>query len=434
MADNVARNRIDLLLDEASFVEKARLFGEGVISGYGTVDGRLVFLYALDSAVFSGAISYENSKKIANLYDDARAMEAPVIALLDTSGVRIDESFRAVEGLGKIVKKISEYKYDVLTYMGVFSDISGVTSLLVNASDFSVKLKDRDVSLAAKGLLNSSLDLASVNGTVDLLVDSEKELIDFIKDMLGIMPSKKGKKPIIFDTKDDLNRILTQTDMKNISAFILDLFDDENVKELKKGFSEDIYTYLGTIGGILCSVVVTSSNHDCISYDGVRKISYFVRKSDLLGIPVLTIVDSLGFDSSLDFEKANFSREVLDMLEAYMEARVPKITLYAGKCIGSAYFALASKHIGSDFVLAFEDARLGILEPEIAVRLFYKDEIEENYKDKNYIKNLIKKYEDEHMNVTSVARLGYVDDVIYKEAARKRVISLLDMLYSKRSF
>ncbi len=442
---NKARERIESLLDENSFVEKGVFVRadsdslienglnhcDGVVCGYGTIAGRLVFIYALDINVAFGSISYMNGKKIEQIYDDAMKVGAPVIALLDSDGIRISESFRSIEGFSKIIKKYKECKNKIITLTGVFSNLSGLTSLLVNQSDFSVKLKSVDVTLSPKGLINTDKNISDKNGAVDLVVDTEDEVLGFIRDMLSLLPDNKVSKSIIFENDDPLNRDLTNIDMKDISSFILDLFDDENVMELKKNYSEDIYTFIGTIGGILLALVVTSSNFDYISYEGVRKISDFVKKSNNLNIPIITIVDSKGFDVELSFEERNYSGEVYKMIESYLDASVPKITLYAGECIGSAYFALASKHIGSDVVLAFEDSKIAVINSEVAVKTLYKSKIEENYSDKSFLSNLIRDYEEQKMNVFDVARYGYIDDIIYKESARKRIIAMLDMLSNK---
>ncbi len=442
---NKARERIEALLDENSFVEKGifvkpereSLMGDeidycdGVVCGYGTISGRLVFIYALDINVAFGSISYMNGKKIEQIYDDAMKVGAPVIALIDSDGIRISEGFRSIEGFAKIIRKNKESKDKIITLTGVFSNLSGLTSLLVNQSDFSVKLKNVDVTLSPKSILNSDKNISDKNGAVDLVVNTEEEVLGFIRDMLSLLPDNKSKKSIIFSNDDPLNRDLTNTNMKDISSFILDLFDDENVMELKKDYSEDIYTFIGTIGGILIGLVVTSSNFDYISYEGVRKIRDFVKKINNLNIPIITIIDSKGFDVNTCFEERNYSGEVYKMVEAYLEAGVPKITVYAGECIGSTYFALASKHIGSDVVLAFEDSKIGIINSEIAVKSLHKAEIEENYSNKSLVKTLIKEYEQEKMNVFDVAKYGYIDDIIYKESARKRIIAMLDMLSSK---
>ncbi len=442
---NKARNRINELFDDNSFVEKGMFISsqsdffddnelyqcDGIITGHGTVNGELVFAYAIDINVAYGSISYANSKKIESIYDEAMKVGAPVVALIDSDGVRIGEGFRSVEGFGKIIRKINLVKHKVITLTAVFSDISGVTSFLVQSSDFSVKINGLDVTLAPKNILNCADKVARFNGTVDLVVKNEKEAINFIKDMISLLPSNKIKKPNLYDNDDSLNRELVNVDMKDISSFILDLFDYENVKELGKYYTDDIYTFLGTIGGILCSVIVTSSDYDYISYDGVKKINDFVNKSNNLNIPIITIVDSKGFDLKDKFERANFSREVSNMINSYLNASVPKITIYAGESVGSAYFALGSKHIGSDVVLAFEDSKIGVINSEVAAKKMYEQEIKDNANNKNFIKKCIKKYEREHMNVFEVAKYGYVDDIIYKKSARKRIIALLDMLHTK---
>ncbi len=442
---NKARKRIERILDEKSFVEKGIFiksdirqlnneeldYCDGVVCGYGTISGRLVFIYSLDINIAHGSISYMNSKKIEQIYEDALKVGAPVIALLDSEGIRISEGFRSIEGFSKIIRKNKETKDKLITLTGVFSNLSGLNSLLVSQSDFSVKLKNSDVTLAPKSLINSENNISDRNGAVDLVVDTEEEVLGFIKDILSLLPDNKNKKSVIFENDDPLNRELIHTDMKDISSFILDLFDNENVMELKKNYSEDIYTFIGTIGGILIALVVTSSNFDYISYEGIRKISDFVRKMNNLNIPIITIVDSKGFDVKTSFEERNYSGEVYKMVEAYLEASVPKITVYAGECIGSTYFALASKHIGADVVLAFEDSKIGIINSELAVKSLYKADIEENYKDKSFVKTLIREYEEENMNVFDVAKYGYIDDIIYKESARKRIIAMLDMLSTK---
>lgn len=463
-----AWERIHLLMDEGTFVETDMFLehrctyfgmedkkkeGDGVITGYGKVNGRTVCVYAQDFTVFGGSISEMNARKITNIQKKALEMRVPIVALLDSGGARVQEGIQSLSGHGHIF-------YHNVKASGKIPQISAIMGTCAGGASYSPALTDFIVMVdktsnmfitgpkvvkAAIGQdvtmdeLGGTLVHSTVSGMADYVAYDEKDCISFIKALLGYLPDHCGQKPMVLQNNKYSERKLTeiQTIMPKSNRQAYDmhkliecLIDDGSGMEIKEKYATNIITMLARIGGYPVGIVANQSSQKagCIDIDAADKAARFIRICDNFNIPLLNLVDVSGFYPGKEQEQKGIIRHGAKMLFAYSEAEVVKVTVVVRKAYGGAYLAMCSKELGADMVYAWPNVEMAVMSAQAAVDVLYKNatvELKEQYLDE-YKKQFLNPYEAAHM--------GYVDEVIEPQITRERVWKVLDNCWNTLSY
>lgn len=463
-SNSKARIRISAILDEHSFVEigafvKARstdynmsdidVPADGVVTGYGTVDGRLVYIYSQDPDVIGGAIGEMHAKKISTIYDLAIKVGAPVIGLLDSSGMRLQEGCDAFEGYGQIFMRQSMASGIVPQISAILGTCGGGAAMIPSLSDF-VFMKREYTSFylnsvnTLDGIKDSVDEVGSaayhgINaGVVDVVCEKEEEIFSDIRELVAILPANNREEAPYHHSDDDFNRMLP--DLNSLDVEVVDgrdiagqILDEGSYFELKGDYGSDAATIIGTLGGMMVGMIASAGiqNDARLSLEASEKIGNFVRKMDAFSVPLITLVDVRGFEASVMNERTGQAKYVATMISAYTGATVPKITVLMNNAIGSAYVAMNSKHIGADVVYAWPTAKVGTMEAQAAVSIMYADEIAASDAAPTLIQEKITLYSERELSPYKAASHGYIDDIIEPAATRKRLIATVDMLFTK---
>jgi len=474
---STARERISALLDQGSFVEldafiehrcdelgmdEVKAPGEGVVVGYGTIDGRQVFVFAQDFTVIGGSLGEMHAAKICKVMDMAMKVGAPVIGIEDSGGARIQEGVDALAGYGDIF-------YRNTLASGVVPQISAIMGPCAGGAVYSPALTDfvfmtdktanmfitgpqvikavtgEDVSADALGGAEVH---ASKSGVAHFAFPDEAATIAGIKRLLSFLPQNNIEDPPIVDSGDDLGRedaslagLIPDSPNKpyDIRDVISRVFDSEaagglNYFEVAQKFAKNIVTCFARLGGRSVGVI---ANQPCekagvLDIDASDKAARFIRFCDSFNIPLVTFADTSGYLPGVGQEHGGVIRHGAKLLYAYSEATVPKMTVIVRKAYGGAYIAMCSKHLGADQVFAWPSAEIAVMGPEGAANIIFKREIEEASDPAALRKEKIEEYKRSFANPYKAAVRGYVDDVIDPAQTRKRLAQALSMLLGKR--
>ena len=457
---NSARERLKLLFDEGSFVEiNAFVTGEtpaeGVVSGYGTVNDRLVYAYSQDYSSLGGAMGKTNAKKISYTLDLAAKMGAPVVSVLDSKGAKISEGIDALTSIGEIFAKNTELSGLVPQIAVVLGNCAGGAVYTPSISDF-VFMSDKNANMymnspsVITGVSGEectaeevgSAAACSKNGSADFVYSTEEECFKNVKILLSYLPSNNLEGTPVEIPSDDINRISENIysmipdngadfDMKNI---IREVADNTVLFETSSEYAKNMTTGFIRLNGITVGVVANNSaDHSgvlCIS--AAKKAAKFINFCDSFNIPVLTFVDCGGFAVSKCQENRGISDAASALLATYASVTVPKITVVVRKAYGSAYLAMGSKVCGADMVFAYPTAEISIMAPDGAANIMYSEEIAASADPVSCRNEKIAEYRDKVAAPYTAAKNGYIDDIIEPDSTRPRLISALEMLSTKR--
>lgn len=459
----LARQRIAGLVDENSFIETGSLVtarstdfnlsatptpSDGVITGHGLIGGSLVFVYSQDASVLGGTIGEMHAKKIAAVYDMAMKMGAPVIGLIDCGGVRLQESVDALDGLGLIYAKQVEASGVVPQIAAVFGGCGGGLSVVPALCDFAFIEKEKGRMFvnspdAIDGNRKGKCDTASAdfqgaeNGCVDL-VGTQEEIFSAIRDLVSILPLNNDGDAYTAECGDDLNRSCDGMDaMKGDPRLVLsELADDHVFFETKRGFAKDMVTGFVRLNGMTVGAVGNCTEaydeegekkeefEPALSAAGCAKAEEFARFCDAFGIPILTMTNAKGYEATMCSEK-RLAKAVARMVSAFAGATCPKVSLVTGVAYGSAFVAMNSKSVGADLAYAWEGAKVGMMEPDLAAKILYADASADELSAK------AAEYDKLQGSVESAARRGAIDLVIDPADTRKYLVDAFELLYTK---
>lgn len=467
-----ARERIELLLDKGSFEEmdmfklhrchnfgmdKKHFLGDGVVCGSGTINGRLVYVFAQDFTVNGGSLSETMAEKICKVMDQSMKMGAPCIGLNDSGGARIQEGINALAGFGNIFQRNIEASGVVPQISGICGPCAGGAVYSPALTDFILMVKNSgymfitgpDVVKSVTQEEVSKEDLGGVgihmtkSGVAHLSAENDIECINYIRELISYLPGNNMEEPPFVVTNDSPTRLtpelsdLVPTNPNqpyNIKEMIEAVADDNNFFELQAEFAANIVTgYIRlngkTIGVVANQPLVLAGTLDI---NASIKAARFVRFCDAFNIPLLTLVDVPGFLPGVDQEYGGIIRNGAKLLYAYCEATVPKVTVITRKAYGGAYDVMSSKHIRGDVNLAFPTAEIAVMGPDGAVNILFKKEIEKSQTPEERRKELQSDYREKFANPYRAAELGYVDEVIDPAVTRLRLIRSFEMLANKR--
>ncbi len=447
-----ARERVLALLDDGSFVEMGALVSarnsytaaDGVITGYGTVDGRLVYVYSQDATVMGGAVGEMNVNKICGIFSMAAKMGAPIVGMLDSCGARIGEGLEAQAAMAKLFASFTEVSGVVPNISLVLGNCAGGAALAASMSDFVIINEKTgrlfvngpsviEASTGKKAALDGKYN-AEVSGAAHFSGASDQLCIETAKLLLSYLPSNNLSDPAILDCADDLNRatpaladIEGEYDMR---AVVAEVVDDGALLETQSGYAKNAVTGFARINGATVGVAANQPKEHSGALCGraVEKLARFVRFCDCFNIPVVTFTDVDGFAVSASEEEWGLARKGAKLLFAFAEATVPKVNVIVGKACGSGYGVMNSKQLGADVVLAFPQAEIAPLEAKTGVQLLFEDKLHQGLSRDA----LEKEYKAQEASPLMAAAAGLVDDVIDPSQTRARVAAALEMLASKR--
>lgn len=458
-----ARERIEYLLDDNSFVEIGNLVqarntdynlgakkvqGDGVITGYGVLNDRMVYVYSQDVAALGGSVGEMHAKKIANIYDMAMKMGVPVIGMLDCAGLRLQEANDALQAFGTIFGKQAQASGKIPQICAVFGKCGGGSALMAAMSDFVLMEKENGALFvnspnALEGNIESKLDTSGYEyqanraGNVDFVCDTEEELLDQLRVLVDVLPSDFESEDASFECEDDLNRIIPElNDAEYDAKFILQSISDQSLFiETKEMYAKDMVTAFIRLNGETVGAIAnqTVDGENLLTTRGLDKAVKFIKFCDAFSLPILTVTNVSGI-KALQHEERKIAKALAQFTAELAGSTVPKVNLIAGDAFGTASVVMNSKAIGADFVLAWPDASVGMMDAEQAVRIMYADEIAAGEDQLAVIAEKTEEYRELQSSAVAAAKRGYVDDIIEPDATRKRLIAAFEMLYGKKQF
>lgn len=462
-----ARNRIEAILDDNSFVEigagvKARAtnfniqekdtLADGVITGYGVINGNLVYVYSQDATVMNGSIGEMHAKKITGLYDLAMKMGAPVIGLIDCAGLRLQEATDALNGFGEIYNKMSLASGVIPQITAVYGNCGGGLAVLTAISDFTfVEEKGKlfvNTTNALDGTYASKPDTSSAKfqaeaGVADFTGD-EESLANGIRQLISFLPSN-NEDVAEAECQDDLNRVCNDlsAEITDAALALSDIADDGLFMEVKEAYAKNMVTGFLKIDGVTIGAVANrtaifddngekAEEYDAVlTVDGAAKAAEFVNFCNAFEIPVLTLTNVKGFEATVESEK-HIAKAAAKLTYAFANATVPKVNVIVGEAYGSAYVTMNSKSVGADMTYAWPTASIGMMDASLAAKIMYADEIGASEDAAATVSAKAAEYAQLQSSVESAAARGYVDTVINPEDTRKYVAAAFQMLYTKR--
>ena len=468
-----ARERVGMLLDEGSFeefdifkthrctdfgMESSKPYTDGVITGYGTVNGRLVFVFSQDFTIFGGSLSKAYSEKICKIMDMAANTGAPVIGLNDSGGARIQEGVDALAGYTDIFLKNVLYSGVVPQISLILGPCAGGAVYSPAITDFVMMTNEKSYmfltgpkvvkKVTAEDVTTEQLGGASVHssisGVAHLVYDDEPALMEGVKELLSYLPQSFREDPPVLETDDpvdraddELNYIIPDNPNKayDVRDVIRRVTDNSRFFETQENFAKNIVTGFARLNGSSVGVVANQPEHlsGVLDNNASVKAARFVRFCDSFNIPLIIFEDVPGFMPGTKQEYGGIIRNGAKLLYAFAEATIPKITIILRKAYGGAYCVMSSKHLRGDIVLAWPTAEIAVMGPDGAAEIVYKKELEEDdgIDPGEKLDKLKDKYREMFANPYKAAEKGYIDDIIVPANTRIKLIKSLKMLSKK---
>jgi propionyl-CoA carboxylase beta chain len=467
-----ARERISLLLDEGSFqemdklivhqshdfgMEKKRIYGDGVVSGYGRIDGRQVFVFAQDFTVFGGSLSGANAAKIVKIMDLAMKIGVPIIGLNDSGGARIQEGVASLGGYADIFLR------NVLA-SGVIPQISAIMGPCAGGAVYSPAITDfiimtKEISNmfitgpdVIKAVTHEEVTMEelggaethnSLSGVAHFAAENEQHALALVRELLSYIPSNNLEDPPDKETSDPWDRTSEEVNFLvpddpyqpyDIRKVIKEVIDDNYFFEVQAEYAKNIVIGFGRLAGKSVGVVANQPDHlaGALDINASDKGARFVRFCDAFNIPLITFEDVPGFLPGVAQEHGGIIRHGAKLLYAFAEATVPKITVITRKAYGGAYCVMASKHIRADINFAYPTAEIAVMGPEGAVNIVYKRELNGKVESAAIREGKIAEFREKFANPYIACEKGYVDEVIEPRITRPKLIAALRMLEDKR--
>lgn len=467
-----ARERIAALLDEGSFVEvdafvthrcnefdmpNTKAPGEGVVTGYGTVEGRLVYVYAQDFTVIGGSLGEMHAKKICKVMDMAMKMGAPIIGMNDSGGARIQEGVDALAGFGEIFKRNTLASGVIPQISVIMGPCAGGAVYSPAITDFIFMVEKTSQmfitgpavikSVTGEEVTSEELGGASAHseksGVAHFKAANDEECIAKIRKLLSFLPSNNLEEAPYNTPTDPINRLSEKlttivpdepNKAYNVKSVIAEVVDNGDFFEIFEDFAKNIVIGFARMNGQTVGIVANQPNIKAgsLDVDSSDKAARFIRFCDSFNIPIVTFTDVPGYLPGVTQEHEGIIRHGAKLLYAYSEATVPLINVIIRKAYGGAYIAMSSKHLGADAVFAWPTAEIAVMGPDGAANIIFKKEIAASDDPITTRQQKIAEYRNTFASPYEAAKRGYVDDVIEPDSTRPRIIAALEMLASKR--
>ena len=467
-----ARERIAMLLDEGSFeefdmfvqhrctnfgIDATKFLGDGVVTGYGTIDGRLVYIYAQDFTVFGGALSESLAMKICKVMDQAMKMGAPVIGLNDSGGARIQEGVNALAGYAEIFQRNILASGVVPQISGIFGPCAGGAVYSPALTDFNIMTRGTSYmfltgpkvvkSVTGEDVTQEQLGGASVHttksGVAHFAVDNEEEGLKLIRQLISYMPQNNLEEAPLMECNDPIDRlddalndIIPDEPNKPYDMYevIGTIIDNGEFLEVHKDYAQNIIVGFARFNGQSVGVIANQPKimAGCLDSNASRKAARFVRFCDAFNIPLVTLVDVPGFLPGTGQEYNGVILHGAKLLYAYGEATVPKVTVTLRKSYGGAYCVMSSKHLRGDMNYAWPTAEIAVMGPSGAVEVIFSKEVASAEDPAKAQIEKEEEYKKAFANPYNAAQYGYIDDVIEPRNTRFRIIRALQQLQTKK--
>ena len=460
---NTARERINLLLDENSFIEIDRFTsnsdnaipGDSVIVGTGTINGKNICVYSQDFTVMGGSLSKVAADKICKIMDIAISTGCPMIGIIDSGGARIQEGVHSLVGYGAIFTKNVRSSGVIPQISIIVGPSAGGATYSPAITDFIFMVKDMgqmyitgpDVVKQVTGEnttheeLGGSESHMTKSGVCHFIYNDEIDCFKNVKKLLNYLPQNnqelvqniENSEP---EAKENLSDILPENSNTpyDMNLIIGNILDKNSFMEVQENYAKNIIIGFGKIGGKNIGLIAQQPNHlaGVIDIKASEKAARFIRFCDAFNIPIISLVDVPGFLPGLDQEHNGIIRRGAKLLYAYAEATVPKISIIIRKAYGGAYIVMSSKSLLSDLNYAWPSAEVAVMGPEAAIKILYRKELKSSNNSKKLEKELLEKYKKEVMTPYTLAENGYIEDLILPEETRKTIINSLKILENKR--
>jgi acetyl-CoA/propionyl-CoA carboxylase len=465
-----ARERIDLLLDEGTFVEidkyvthrgddpdTKKYYGDGVITGFGTVDGRQVFIYVYDFTILGGSLGEMAGRKIVKVMDHAMKVGAPLIGILDSGGARIQEGVMSLDGYGDIFFRntmasgvIPQITASIgpcaggAVYSPAMTDfvvmVENIGQMFVTGPEVVKEVLSQEVSFEDLGGAKTH---ATKSGVAHFIAKNEYDCMDKIKKLLSYIPQNNTEDTLLVESIDDPNRIdsklidiLPENPYQgyDIKEIIKSIVDNGEFLEIHELFAENIIVGFARMGGRSVGIVANQPMYlaGALDINSSSKAARFIRFCDAFNISIVTLVDTPGYLPGSDQEHNGIIRHGSKLLFAYCEATVPKITCIIGKAYGGAYIAMGSKNLRADVNYAWPTAEIAVLGPEAAITIIHRRDLKQSADVVATKKKLAKEFRDRFANPYIAAENGVIDLVIDPLETRPMIIRALDALANKK--
>lgn len=462
----IARERIKDLLDPGSFVEMDKfmthrakdfnmqenlILGDGVVSGHGKIDGRLVFVFAQDFTVFGGTLSRANADKIVKVMKLAMKMGAPVIGLNDSGGARIQEGVESLAGYADIFLLNTKASGVIPQISAIMGPCAGGAVYSPAITDFIFMVKDSSYMFVTgpdviktvtheevtKEELGGAMTHNSRSGVAHFTGDDDEQTMQMIRELMSYLPANNMEDPPRLPSTDDINREDKKIDSVvpadpnkpyDMNEIITSVVDNHNFFEVQPHYAKNIIVGFARFDGRSVGIVANQPQFlaGVLDINSSIKAARFVRFCDAFNIPLITFVDVPGFLPGTTQEYGGIIKHGAKLLYAYSEATVPKITIITRKAYGGAYDVMSSKHIGADVNLAYHTAEIAVMGPEGAVNIIYRGKLDEEQRLK-----AVEEYKQTFASPYKAAELGYIDEIIYPRQTRKKIIQALEMTQNK---
>lgn len=462
-----ARERINDLLDPHTFVEldkfmthrctdfgmeETKFFGDGFVTGYGKIDGRLVYVFAQDFTVFGGSLSRANADKIVKIMDLAMKMGAPVIGLNDSGGARIQEGVQSLAGYADIFYRNVRASGVIPQISAILGPCAGGAVYSPAITDFILMVKDTSYMFVtgpdviktvtheevSKEELGGAMTHNSKSGVAHFTAEDDEQAMMMLRELMSFLPSNNLEEPPVKPCMDDIHRedeklmdLIPADPNKpyDMKELITTVVDDHHFFEVMPHYAQNIIVGFARFNGRPVGIVANQPAYlaGVLDINSSVKAARFVRFCDAFNIPLVTFVDVPGFLPGTTQEYGGIIKHGAKLLYAFAEATVPKITLITRKAYGGAYDVMASKHIGADINLAYPTAEIAVMGPDGAVNIIFRDKLNEEERAK-----AVQDYRDTFASPYKAAELGYIDQIIYPRKTRVRIIESLEMARNKR--
>ena len=467
-----ARERIDLLLDKGSFrevdafvvhrttdfgLDKQKILGDSVVTGWGTIEGRLTYIFSQDFTVFGGSLGEAHAEKICKIMDMAMKNGAPIIGLNDSGGARIQEGVVSLGGYADIFLRNTLASGVIPQISVIMGPCAGGAVYSPALTDFIIMVRNSSYMFVTgpevvKTVTHEEVSFeelggadvhSEVSGVCHMAADSEADALYLIRKLLGFLPQNNMEDPPFKSNGDDplrmedaLDTIIPDDPGKpyDIKEVIHPIVDDGQFFEIHEAYAQNIVVGFARLGGHSIGIVANQPAvlAGVLDIKSSEKAARFVRLCDSFNIPIITFVDVPGFLPGTAQEHGGIIRAGSKLLYAYCEATVPKLTLVTRKAYGGAYDVMSSKHIRGDVNLAWPTAEIAVMGPDGAVNIIFRKELSQADDPVQRKSELVAEYREKFANPYIAANRGYIDDVIEPRETRQRLINALEMLSNKR--
>ncbi|MCR5754450.1 MAG: carboxyl transferase [Acetatifactor sp.] len=470
MSKMSAMDRIQSLLDENSFVEigadvtkrntdfnlqEQAVPADGVITGYGTIDCNLVYVYSQDASLLGGSIGEMHAKKIARIYDLALKVSAPVIGLIDCAGLRLQEATDALAGFGEVYFKQTMASGVIPQFSAVFGTCGGGSAISAAMSDFTFMTKeDSHLFVNSPNALEgnyiekcdtSSAEWQAKNGLVDFVGEDEAEVLSMLRNLVSMLPSNNEDDDSFDECTDDLNRLVPSFEAltKDPAKALAEISDNYNFVEVKKDYAKNMVTGFIRLNGMTVGAVANrsavldeegkevESMEPVLTIGAAKKAEEMINFCNAFNIPLLSLTNVTGYKAS-ERNECGIAKAAAKLTYAFANATVPKINVIVGKAYGSSYITMNSKHLGADLVFALPNTEVGLMEPRLAAEIMYAKEAKAAKDATALLNEKAEEYRKLQSASESAAKRGYIDNIIAPEETRKHLVFAYDMLFTKQ--